>query len=98
MSFTIGMINKVQRETDQLVRCQTILKYLKLLDVKESIMLIQYIIYHNVMTISEVLHIFKLYLFHLDEVSEFSNVNNIMFCRKPYFVSFQLMTYISLIQ
>lgn len=90
MSFTIGMINKVQRETDQLVRCQTILKYLKLLDVKESIMLIQYIIYHNVMTISEVLHIFKLYLFHLDEVSKFSNVNNIMFLQKAIFCQFSI--------
>jgi hypothetical protein len=53
MSFTIGMINKVQRETDQLVRCQIMLKYLKLLDTKKSFILIQYIIFHNLMTISQ---------------------------------------------
>lgn len=90
MSFTIKMINKIQYETDPLVRCQTMLKYLKLLDVKKSLILIQYIIFHNLMTISEVLHIFKLYLFHLDEVSEFSNVNNIMFLQKALFCQFSI--------
>ncbi|PIJ48228.1 MULTISPECIES: hypothetical protein [unclassified Erwinia] len=90
MSFTIGMINKVQRETDQLVRCQTTLNYLKLLDVKKAFILIQYIIFHNLMTISEVLNIFKLYLCHLDEVSEFSNVNNIMFLQKALFCQFSI--------
>lgn len=90
MSFTIGMINKVQRETDQFVRSQTMLKYLKLLDAKKSFILIQYIIFHNLMTISEVLHIFKLYLCHLDDVSEFSNVNNIMFLQKALFCQFSI--------
>lgn len=90
MSFTIKMINKIQCETDPLVRCQTMLKYLKLLDVKKSLILIQYIIFHNLMTIPDVLHIFKLYLFHLDEVSEFSNVNNIMFLQKALFCQFSI--------
>lgn len=90
MSFTIRMINKIQHESDQLIRCQTMLKYLKLLDVKKSLILIQYIIFHNLMTISDVLHIFKLYLFHLDEVSDFSNVNNIMFLQKALFCQFSI--------
>ncbi|EFV0794972.1 hypothetical protein HRN22_002679 [Salmonella enterica] len=90
MSFNIGMINKVRRETDQLVRCQTMVKYLKLFDVKKSLMLIQYLIFHNLMTTSEISQIFKLYTFYLDEVSQFSNSSNIVFLQKAIFCQFSI--------
>ncbi|EJX0282006.1 hypothetical protein ODD50_003305 [Salmonella enterica] len=85
MSFNIGMINKVRRETDQLVRCQTMVKYLKLFDIKKSLILIQYLIFHNLMTTPEISQIFKLYTFYLDEISQFSNSSNIVFLQKAIF-------------
>lgn len=90
MSFHIGMINKVRRETDQLVRCQKMVKYLKLFDVKKSLILIQYLIFHNLMTIPEISQIFKLYTFYLDEVSQFSNASNIVFLQKAIFCQFSI--------
>lgn len=85
MAFTIGMINKVKRGTDELVRCQIMLNYLKFLDVKKSLLVIQHLIFYNLMTFSEILKIFKLYRFHLDAVSQFLNTNNIMFLKKALF-------------
>ncbi|WP_411172657.1 hypothetical protein ACHQIZ_05805 [Klebsiella pneumoniae] len=90
MSFNIGMINKVRRETDQLVRCQTMVKYLKLFDVKKSLILIQYLIFHNLMTTPEISQIFKLYTFYLDEISQFSNSSNIVFLQKAIFCQFSI--------
>ncbi|ECF1776775.1 hypothetical protein E1J93_19350 [Salmonella enterica subsp. enterica serovar Welikade] len=90
MSFHIGMINKVRRETDQLVRCQKTVKYLKLFDVKKSLILIQYLIFYNLMTIPEISQIFKLYTFYLDEVSQFSNASNIVFLQKAIFCQFSI--------
>lgn len=90
MAFTIGMINKVKREADELVRCLTMLNYLKLLDVKKSLLVIQYLIFYNLMPVTEILKIFKLYRFHLDEVSKFSNTNNIMFLQKALFFQFSI--------
>lgn len=90
MSFHIGMINKVRRETDQLIRCQEMVKYLKLFDVKKSLILIQYFIFYNLMTIPEISQIYKLYTFYLDEVSQFSNASNIVFLQKAIFCQFSI--------